>query len=322
MELWRIQQGDALEVLRTWPSGAAYTCVCSPPYWGLRDYDHPEQLGQEESPFEYAAKLVVIFDEVRRVLRDDGTLWLNLGDSYVTNPPGNARPDHSRGSFTGTRGKQGATAAAAVKRKRRRLPEGFKKKDLVGFPWLVAFALRQEGWFLRSDVIWHKPNAHPESVRDRPTVSHEYFFMFSKSRKYYYDGDSVREPAVGQNHHDLTGGRYAPPGQSAHTGSRNQAEVRPDRNRRTVWSVPTRPYKGTHYAVFPPELIRPCVRASAPEGGLVIDCFAGAGTTGIVAAEEGRVFAGIDLHGGDADLGGHTAHDRIEEARRAHAERP
>jgi len=244
-----IHVGDCLEVLRGMDSASVQTCVTSPPYWGLRDYGVEGQLGLEKTPDEYVAKMVDVFREVRRVLRDDGTLWLNLGDSY------SAR--------SGTGYTQMATTAP-----------GLKTKDLIGIPWRVAFALQADGWYLRQDIIWHKPNPMPESVRDRCTKAHEYIFLLSKSRRYYFDSEAMKEPTV-----------------QSESGFGNET-----RNRRSVWSVNLRPYKGAHFATFPPDLIRPCVRAGCPIGGVVLDPFAGSGTTAQVAFEEGRLSVLCELN--------------------------
>ena len=255
----RILQGDSLEVLQDLPDGLVNTCVTSPPYWGLRDYGVDGQLGAEPSPEEYVERMVTIFREVRRVLRNDGTLWLNLGDSYVgTGHKGQHRdPKYAQG-------RNGQARALNNK------VDGLKPKNLVGIPWRVAFALQADGWYLRSDIIWHKPNAMPESVKDRPTKAHEYIFLLTKNPHYYYDADAVREE----------------------TNTRSSRK----RNRRSVWTVPTRPFKGAHFAVFPPDLIEPCILSSAPEGGIVLDPFFGSGTTGLVARKHGRHYVGIELN--------------------------
>ena len=233
----QIIQGDVIETLRTLPEGFIHTCVTSPPYWGLRDYGVEGQIGLEETPEEYVEKMVEVFREVRRVLRDDGTLWLNLGDSYANSNAGG-----------------------------KKTPEGLKPKDLVGIPWRVAFALQADGWYLRSDIIWHKPNAMPESVKDRPTKAHEYIFLLSKSPKYYYDADAIREPMVkgdansgAKNYRRINGAEF----RDDSTQSRKDNPL--GRNKRTVWTVSTKPFKGAHFAVFPPDLIEPCILAGAPE---------------------------------------------------------
>ncbi|MBA4542032.1 site-specific DNA-methyltransferase [Thermoactinomyces daqus] len=285
-----IYNGDVIETLRTFPEGIFNTCVTSPPYWGLRDYGVEGQIGLEKTPEEYVAKMVEVFREVRRVLRDDGTLWLNLGDSYAANRPNGAVPP------TNTRNKTGHYGKTIV-------PDGLKPKDLVGIPWRVAFALQADGWWLRSDIIWAKPNAMPESVKDRPTKAHEYIFLLSKSPKYYYDADAIKEPLSAATVSDFKR-RKNLNNKGTHGGvradlARSRADYIPKdgkRNKRTVWSVNTRAFKGAHFAVFPPDLIEPCILAGSPEGGLVLDPFFGSGTTGLVARQNGRDFVGIELN--------------------------
>jgi DNA modification methylase len=292
--------GDALATLRTIPGDSAQCCVTSPPYWGLRDYGIAGQVGREQTPGEYAAHLVDVFREVRRVLTKSGTLWVNLGDSYT---PGKKR---SRSSDE----KNPAHASDD------RAQTTLKPKDLVGIPWLVASALRSDGWYLRCDVIWHKPNVMPESVTDRPTRAHEYLFLLSRSERYYYDHAAVRERAVGKTVHDLTGQGYHPPGQAPSSGNRKalpgptyhrhrssvpggqdlRRTVDGKRNLRSVWTVPTSPYHGAHFATFPAALIEPCVLAGSKPGDLVLDPFAGSGTTCALARALGRDFLGIKLN--------------------------
>jgi DNA modification methylase len=291
--------GDCVARLREFAEGSARCCITSPPYYGLRDYGVAGQIGAEQTPEEYVARLVEVFREVRRVLTDDGTLWLNLGDSYGReNGPGNS----------GARGKNNPAALP-----QRRAIKGIKQKDLIGIPWMVAFALRGDGWYLRSDIIWHKPNVMPESVRDRPTKAHEYLFLFSKSPDYYYDADAIREPFVGTNDHDRTGGRYRPPGQTPHgrDGSNRGTVQANGRNRRTVWSINTKPFRGAHFAVFPTALVEPCVLAGSARGDTVLDPFMGSGTTCVVAAKHGRAFAGTELNPEYVAL----ARSRIRDAR-------
>jgi len=270
------------------------TCITSPPYWGLRDYGAEGQLGLEPTPEEYVANLVAVFREVKRVLRDDGTLWLNLGDSYAGSlhgkPPqvrDDIPPSLQSGSDLYTTARGGTT-----------VPPGCKPKDLVGIPWMVAFALRADGWYLRSDIIWAKPNPMPESVTDRPTKAHEYLFLLSKSPRYFYDADAIRE-------WDTTG--HSDPGPRKQNGGGSPESLRGDfrgefmlptagRNKRSVWTVATQPFPGSHFAVFPPKLIEPCILAGAAEGDTVLDPFAGAGTTGVVALRHDRDFIGIELN--------------------------
>lgn len=324
MKRWEILQGDVRETLRALETGSVQTCVTSPPYFGLRDYGVSGQIGLEPTPAEYVEQMVAVFREVRRVLRDDGTLWLNLGDSYTGS------------ASTGGTGKEtDYTGKRSLPNKR---AEGLKPKDLIGIPWRVAFALQADGWYLRQDVIWHKPNPMPESVRDRCTKSHEYLFLLSKSERYYWDAEAMQEPAVGglpgNTTHKHTSAyeagddrartkaglvayaeRQRSKRDSFKRGGSKRAEVipgqsvgthRPDRpeseydvftrNRRSVWTVATRPYKGAHFATFPPALIEPCILAGAPFNGLVLDPFTGSGTTAAVALQHGRRFIGCELN--------------------------
>jgi DNA modification methylase len=372
---WSVVQGDALEVLRTLPDEVAQCCITSPPYLGLRDYGVDGQIGLEKTPDEYVARLVEIFREVRRVLRSDGVLWLIMGDSYAGSW-GNQGRKTERGTQRPINGEMispvldgrypdpGSCTGA--------IPDGanYKAKDLLGVPWLLAFALRADGWYLRSDIIWAKPNPMPSSVRDRCTTAHEYVFMFAKKRRYYYDLDAIAEEAVGRNHHDLTGPAYKAPGQTQQNGSRHREEetVKTTRNKRDVWTIATVPFPDAHFAVFPPKLIEPMILAGTSPtacgvcgspsrrmvertkmewregptrdealasyqdgsangrtslrgtmtkppvaetvgwgpscshndlGGrsVVLDPFAGAGTTGLVSIGHGRDFIGIDLSG-------------------------
>jgi DNA modification methylase len=300
--VWEIKQGDALSVLKTMPEQSVHCCVTSPPYWGLRDYGVDGQLGLESTPDEYVEKMVEVFREVRRVLRDDGTLWLNLGDSYA-------------GSGKGAWDNKEVQKEVYVpdkdspQCKLKKVPQGLKPKDLVGIPWMVAFALRADGWYLRSDIIWHKPNAMPESVKDRPTKAHEYIFLLSKSPKYYYDYEAIKEQAATegrikkcgpgshagtdripckQKKQDLVGNRQ-------YTGFNERWRNRPvkGRNKRTVWTVATYPFPEAHFATFPPKLIEPCILAGCPVGGTVLDPFAGSGTTLLVATQHHRKSIGI-----------------------------
>jgi DNA modification methylase len=306
MTNWRIVEGDCRKALRSLDAGSVHTCVTSPPYFGLRNYGHAEQIGLEPTPDEFVAALGGVFRDVRRVLRDDGTLWLNLGDSYSASPPG-ADSDKYRATLM---------AGHGTKRDTSKVGGGVKPKDLIGIPWLVAFALRADGWYLRSEIIWHKPNPMPESVTDRPTKSHEQVFLLSKSPRYYYDAAAIREaqtPGSLADHlrrqpSERSNGA-APDRGSGDQGLRqNGVMTSGQRNRRSVWTVATHPYAGAHFATFPPKLIEPCILAGCPEGGTVLDPFAGAGTTGMVALRHGRSFVGIELSAEYAQL----ARDRIE----------
>ena len=288
LELNKIYNIDCLKGLKQLPDNSINCCVTSPPYWGLRDYGVEGQLGLESTPEEYVAKMVEIFREVRRVLRDDGTLWLNLGDSYASG--GMSNPS-SKSTLSG--GKDLGAADYSITRK---VPNGLKPKDLVGIPWMVAFALRADGWYLRQDIIWHKPNPMPESVKDRCTKAHEYIFLLSKSRKYYYDHEAIKEPAAYDGRKDtlLKGSpkyeKGVVPGQVVHSMAakgheRWKKNERGEyvKNKRSVWTIPTKPFKEAHFAIFPEKLIEPCILAGCPEGGIVLDPFMGSGTTAVVA---------------------------------------
>ena len=251
-----IYQGDAAEVLKRLPENFFRCVVTSPPYWGLRDYGSAGQIGAEEDPDEYVQRLVAVFDEVRRLPRDDGTFWLNIGDCYTSGNRNYRAPD-----------KKNPVRAMSYRAK---TPRGLKPKDLVGIPWRLAFALQRSGWYLRSDIVWEKPNCMPESVKDRPTRSHEYIFLFTKSLRYFYAMGNIAEP----------------------TG----------RNRRTVWSIPTEPYPGAHFATFPPSLIEPCILAGSNPGDWVLDPFFGSGTVGTVCEQLHRKYVGIELNPEYVDL--------------------
>lgn len=292
--MFSILEGDCLALLRTLPAGSAHTCVTSPPYWGLRDYGVAGQIGLEKSPEDYVARLVEVFREVRRVLRPDGTLWVNLGDSYATSGKGGNPPEspHQKQSTNG-----GSLIPG------RKAPPGLKPKDLVGIPWRVAFALQSDGWYLRSDIIWAKANPMPESVTDRPTKAHEYIFLLSRSEKYYYDADAIAEPASENTHSRGNGIGIKNAGIEPGNGIKNNLDFSnaivgyvPSRNKRSVWTVASHPYPDAHFATFPPALIEPCILAGCPEDGAVLDPFAGAGTTGLVALRLGRRFLGIELN--------------------------
>ena len=252
--------GDCIESMRGLPDQSVHTCVTSPPYFGLRDYGYDGQIGLEPTPDAFVAKLAEVFREVRRVLRDDGTLWLNLGDSYGVG------------------------------------------KQMLGIPWRVAFALQSDGWCLRQDIIWHKPNPMPESVTDRCTKAHEYIFLLSKSQRYYFDADAIKEPSAyfGKDTRSGMGNiRYEgkrTEGDAAANGQQSFVTINETRNKRSVWTVTTKPFKGAHFATFPPDLIEPCVKAGCPEGGTVLDPFGGSGTTGMVAQRHRRKFVLCELN--------------------------
>ena len=283
--------GDCQEMLSMFIEDRyVQTCVTSPPYFGLRDYGHGGQIGLEETPEEYVRKLVEVFREVKRVLKDDGTLWLNIGDSYASNP---ASGGAQSSKMTG-----GEHKRTPSERKYQR-PDGLKPKDLIGIPWMLAFALRADGWYLRQDIIWHKPNPMPESVRDRCTKAHEYVFLLSKSERYFFDAEAMKEPSAQPE-------RAGKLERSFSTG-KPDAVLRQDvgravmrtetRNRRSVWTVATRPYKGAHFATFPPALIEPCILAGSRPGDIVLDPFGGSGTTAQVAAQHGRNALLCELNG-------------------------
>lgn len=298
----KLYLGDCLDILPTLEAGSVHCCVTSPPYWGLRDYGTPGQLGLERSPDEYVAKLVQVFREVRRVLRDDGTLWLNLGDSYASGKGSCFNPGGGESSYKDYRKECGVIPLQRLN-KSEVIAAGMKPKDLVGIPWMVAFALRADGWYLRSDVIWSKPNPMPESVRDRPTKAHEYLFLLAKSERYYYDYKAIKEPqktpSGDKSHHSFgtKGGKVEfTPGKTRKESGKKWANNGDGRRRRTVWTIPTRPYKGAHFAVFPSALVEPCIKAGCPIGGTVLDPFTGSGTTGAVALELDRNFIGIEMN--------------------------
>lgn len=290
--LYKILTGDCLNRLRKIPSGVINTCVTSPPYFGLRDYGVDGQIGLEATPEEFVAKMVEVFREVRRVLRDDGTLWLNLGDSYAG--AGYSNHKNTGGAQVDQGGKQRHLSGT-----------GLKNKDLIGIPWRVAFALQADGWYLRQDIIWHKPNPMPESVRDRCTKAHEYIFLLSKSMRYYFDNGAIKEPAtsnsigaaasfkrVGSKREQTIPGQ----GYGTHRPEREYVAYNETRNRRSVWTVATKPFSGAHFATFPPALIEPCILAGAPSEGIVLDPFNGAGTTGLVALRNQRNYIGCELN--------------------------
>lgn len=300
-----IHIGSAIDVLAGLQDHSVQTCITSPPYWGLRDYGNPDQIGLEETPEEYIEKMVLVFREVRRVLKDDGTLWLNLGDSYAND-----------GKFGGeTGGKQSYLPDSDRKRcGREKRRSGLKPKDLCLMPARVAIALQADGWWVRQDIIWHKPNAMPESVRDRCTKAHEYIFLLTKSAHYYYDHEAIKEdvksdPLAPRNRWDRDQPIEAvPPGKTLqHRASRSKI-VSHKRNKRSVWEIATSSFRGVHFATFPPSLVEPCVLAGSREGDTVLDPFCGAGTTGLVAMAKSRKFIGIELNPDYAEL----ARDRIE----------
>ena len=301
---YRIIEGDCIEGMKTLPDGSVHTCVTSPPYWGLRDYGHDDQIGAEKTPEEFVENMVDVFREVRRVLRDDGTVWLNLGDSYASNGCYiNAwlEKEHNKD-------KRHLHTNNHERYEDRKAFRGgsynIKGKDLIGIPWRVAFALQADGWYLRQDIIWHKPNPMPESVIDRCTKAHEYIFLLSKSQKYYYDHLAIREDgptyvrkASGYKGEDYVKGHTSRTGGKNHkSGFADKDKVTVGRNKRSVWTVTTKPFRGAHFATFPKDLIEPCVLAGCPEGGTVLDPFTGSGTTCVVALNHNRRFIGTELN--------------------------
>lgn len=313
-----ILTGDALEVLRTLEAESVQCCVTSPPYWGLRDYGVIGQLGLESTPEEYVARMVEVFREVRRVLRPDGVLWLNLGDSYAGSWGAQSRehagkhgPNVSALSANQVKAAQRRTHTGSMER-----TPGLKPKDLVGIPWRVAFALQADGWWLRSDVIWSKPNPMPESVRDRPTRAHEYLFLLTKAESYFYDADAIAEPAVtdpgardgvtafcGQETLRPRGRKNEQTFDRRRAGFNDRWDAAeaaggaaPTRNKRSVWTIASQPFPGSHFAVMPEALVDPCVLAGSKLGDVVLDPFAGSGTVGVVALKRGRSFLGIELN--------------------------
>jgi DNA modification methylase len=322
----RVMQGDCRTALADIPDNSIHCCVTSPPYYGLRDYAVEGQIGLEESPQHYVDQMVAVFREVRRVLRPDGTLWLNLGDSYAANrtyqvPSTKGGEKHSPAQSVGGRGSI--------------VPEGLKPKDLIGIPWRVAFALQADGWYLRQDIIWHKPNPMPESVTDRCTKSHEYIFLMSKSPRYFFDAAAIEEPAKWERWGNQTE-KKTHPGTAKFLGGKTIAElpIRDKKNKRDVWTVATKPYKGAHFATFNPELITPCILAGTSSMGccgrcgaplrregkddvwipscsckgairkpcVVLDPFGGSGTTGRVAQDLGRDGVLVELNPEYCDL--------------------
>jgi DNA modification methylase len=291
-----IEFGDCRETMKKWKEQGikAQTCVTSPPYYGLRDYGHDGQIGLEETPEEYIKAMVEVFRCVHDVLEDDGTLWLNIGDSYY-----NYRPGKGQALVQQTVASNDQDLPQVCARRGNKL-DGLKEKDLIGIPWMLAFALRADGWYLRQDIIWHKPNPMPESVQDRCTKAHEYIFLMSKSQKYYFDAEAIKEEAIGARGGAPLKARNPEFRQgevkSVNEGLANGWQPSEDRNKRSVWTVNTKPYAGAHFAVFPQELIEPCIMAGAPIGGIVLDPFMGSGTTAQVAQHLNRQYLGCELN--------------------------
>jgi DNA modification methylase len=285
MTNWQILHGDVRDKLAELPAGSVQCCVTSPPYWGLRDYGHAGQIGLEPTPDAYVVAMVELFGDVRRVLAGDGTLWLNLGDSYSRMQPDNVPQTKNK-----------PVQPPSFRERIVGLPE----KNLVGIPWRVAFALQADGWYLRSDIIWSKPNPMPESVTDRPTKAHEYIFLLTKSARYYYDADAIKEPAVSlgpRGGNLLNDTAKGPNGGTARwTGERKLDWADNGRNKRSVWDVATMPFPEAHFATYPEKLIEPCILAGSKPGDTILDPFCGSGTTGAVAIRHQRNFIGIELN--------------------------
>lgn len=300
--------GDVRQRLAELPDCSVQCVVTSPPYWGLRDYGHDGQIGLEQTPDEYVAEMIAVFREVHRVLKDDGTLWLNLGDSYSGSgkgPAGNLGAKHNERHLEHKH--------SAI------VPEGLKPKDLIGIPWRVAFALQADGWYLRQDIIWHKPNPMPESVRDRCTKSHEYLFLLTKSAKYHFDHKAIAELSTSFN--PKSSERQGPKNITGNMSERgvtrtteglnlkSQSEKTKEfRNRRSVWTVATKPFRGAHFAVMPEALVEPCILAGSKQGDLILDPFLGSGTVAVVAVKHGRRWVGCELNPAYAEI----AKSRIE----------
>ena len=286
-----ILYGDCRETLNNLTNLSIQTCVTSPPYYGLRDYGgEKNQIGQEQSPEEFIDELVKVFRIVRDKLKDDGTLWVNIGDSYYNYRPSKGK---SYPKQTVSKTKQDLPDYSS---KRNNKLSNYKEKDLIGIPFMLAFALRNDGWYLRQDIIWHKPNPMPESVRDRCTKAHEYIFLLSKSKKYYYDNEAIKEPVKQDwGTRNRANGKYhnSGSGLSPHTGLTKSYTTK---NKRSVWSVTNKPYKHAHFATFPPDLIEPCILAGSAEGDIVLDPFMGSGTTAMVSKQHNRHYIGCELH--------------------------
>ena len=288
-----ILYGDCRETLKQFDEKARM-CVTSPPYYGLRNYGNEDnQIGLEQTPEEYIKQLVEVFRSVRDVLTDDGTLWVNIGDTYY-----NYRSDGNYPKQTVSKTNQDLPTFTPVRGNKF---DNLKSKDLIGIPWMLAFALRDDGWFLRQDIIWHKPNPMPESVRDRCTKSHEYIFLLSKNKRYYYDNEAIKEPAKDWGTRDRSNGKYHNKGTGLQPHS-GLTKSYPMKNKRSVWSVTSKPYKGAHFATFPPDLIEPCIKAGSSHNDIILDPFMGSGTTAMVARELGRHYIGCELHNDYSNL--------------------
>lgn len=301
---YTIIEDDCIAGMQKLPDDTVHCCVTSPPYWGLRDYNHAGQIGLEKTPEEYVARMVAVFREVKRILRDDATLWLNLGDSYWSDTL--ARKDAVESMWGNRPASNLISGRSSIPINNRRgglgkRPDGLKPKDLVGIPWRVALALQADGWFLRQDIIWNKPNPMPESVDDRCTKAHEYIFLMSKRQHYFYDHEAIREPVASSTVSRLSQKNLCNQTGSTRVVGKTNGNMRAvgnteTRNRRSVWTVGTKGYRGAHFAVYPEELIEPCVLAGCPSGGIVFDPFTGSGTTAVVALRNSRNFIGTELN--------------------------
>lgn len=294
--------GDVISKLKELEDNTVNCVVTSPPYWGLRDYGNKGQIGLESTPQQYIEKMVEVFREVRRVLREDGTLWLNIGDSYKPAGKGSTKAGFNERYF-GKKFDSDKQSAQENHLDRSAFKADVKDKELVGIPWRLAFALSNDGWYLRQDIIWAKPNVMPESVRDRCTKSHEYLFLITKSPKYYYDHIAIKEPVSEVSLKRAKSGwkTNRPSAKTSPDGinveKMGERFVNPTgRNKRDVWFIPTASFKGAHFAVMPERLVEPCVLAGCPEGGVVLDPFFGSGTVGVVAKRNNRNYIGIELN--------------------------
>ena len=289
-----ILYGDCRESLKNITT-KCQMCVTSPPYYGLRDYGgEASQIGQESTPEEYIQEMVKTFRLVRDNLTDDGTLWLNIGDSYYNYRPGKGSRTYPQQTIASNN-----QDLPEYTNKRGNKLEGYKEKDLIGIPWMLAFALRADGWYLRQDIIWHKPNPMPESVKDRCTKSHEYLFILSKNKNYYYDHESIKEKAVGERwggNNPINMDNTKDTNNTFSGLTRPRKMVYDKRNKRSVWKITNRPYKGAHFATFPPDLVKPCILAGSRKDDVILDPFMGSGTTALVAKELGRYYLGCELH--------------------------
>lgn len=289
----KIYQGDCLEILKQLPDESIDCCVTSPPYYGLRDYGVDGQIGLEETPEDYIKKLTEVFHEVKRVLKNDGTLWVNIGDTYNTS-------SYHKDEKSNGHGKQGTNKGVYENVVERPMAKNCKPKDLIGIPWMLAFSLRADGWYLRQDIIWHKSNPMPEPVKDRCTKSHEYIFLLSKSSHYYFDNEKMQEDAVsnvGDARIRFGGSKYGDNDDRKYAiYSGNEWTPTTTRNKRDVWNIPVQPTKEAHFATFPERLIEPCILAGCREDGIVLDPFFGSGTTGRVAERLNRRWIGIELN--------------------------